>query len=178
MVFFVQLGLLFSNMQWFVIVCLCVGLVSLFIEIFQPGFGIFGITGVILLILGIILRAVFHSPNDNTLIQTFQLILLLFIFIAGTLLFFMIGNKKKWWKKSPFSQDETAVDVNFSEGTENFSSLIGKNGIATTDLHPVGKMLYNGKTYDVVAENFFVDNGKKLKVIAVEGVKITVKNIE
>lgn len=178
MEFFIQLGLLFSNMQWFVIVCICLGLALLFLEIFQPGVEIFGIIGTVLLIAAIALRAICHEPEDNVLLQTFQMILLLFIIIAGAFILFIIGNKKGWWKKSFFYQEGTAVDTVHSDGTEDFSALIGEIGTATTVLRPVGKMLFNGKTYDVVAENFLIENGKKVQVIAVEGVKITVKNID
>ena len=75
MEFFHQYNLLFANMQWYVVVCLILGLVLLFIEIFQPGFGFFGISGFILLGLSLILRAVFRQPEDNALMQVFQLLL-------------------------------------------------------------------------------------------------------
>lgn len=178
MVFFQQFGLLFANMEWFVIVCLCVGLAALLIEIFDPGMGIFGIIGGILLIMAIILRAIFHQPEDNVLMQSFQLILLLFLFIALAFTLFIVGHKKKWWKNSFLMHEDTVVDVNHSEGTADFSNLIGETGIASTDLRPVGKMLYCDRTYDVVAENFYIEKGINIKVTAVEGSKITVKIAE
>jgi membrane-bound serine protease (ClpP class) len=178
MEFFRQFGLLFSNMEWFVVVCLIVGLVSLLIEVFQPGFGVFGLLGVILMVLGVVLRAVFSQPEDNVTTQVFQLILIQVIIVVGIFILFIVGNKKNWWKNSPFSQEETAVNTDFSDGTKNFTSLIGKNGIASTSLHPIGKMLIDGESYDVITQDFFVEKGQKLEVIAVEGVKITVKSID
>ncbi|MFA6867391.1 MAG: NfeD family protein [Clostridia bacterium] len=175
--FFTQFGLLFSNMQWFVIVCLIVGLVGLFIEIFQPGFGIFGIGGVILLIISVILRAIFHSPEDDVVTQSFQLLLCITVIMIFAFALFIIGNHKNWWKHSSIYQRNTAVDTEFSEGTKDFSNIIGKKGLAATDLHPAGKMKIENTVYDVVTENFFVEKNSEVEVVGVEGVKIIVKKI-
>lgn len=172
--FFQQFGLLFSNMQWYVIVCLILGLVLLFIEIFQPGFGIFGIFGFILLAASVVLRAVFHAEGDEVLTQVFQLILFQFIIVGGAFGLFLLANKKKWLKRTAFSQEDTAVDPDYSDGTANFNYLVGKKGVANTDLRPSGKAVVEGNVYDVVAENFFIEKGAKLEVKSTEGVKITV----
>ena len=174
MEFFRQYGLLFANMQWFVIVCLIVGLVLLFIEMFQPGFGVFGILGFVLLGASVILRAVFHEEEDEVLMQVFQLLLFEFVIVGGAFGLFMLANKKKWLKRTMFVQDETAVNPEFSDGTADFSALIGKRGVASTDLRPSGKAVFDGTTYDVVAENFFIEKGIKIEVKSVEGVKIAV----
>ncbi len=179
MEFFRQFGLLFSNMQWYVIVSLIIGIVLLLIEIFQPGFGVFGIVGLALLTFAIIMRAVFHNNEDNVILQIFQLLLLIIIISAAGFGFFMLANKKNWLKKNAiFSHEDTAVGVDFSEGTEDFSYLVGKVGKTITDLRPAGKAEIEGKTYDVVAQNFFVDKDMEITVKAVEGVKIEVTVID
>lgn len=178
MEFFRQFGLLFANMEWYIIVCLILGIVLLLIEIFQPGFGIFGIVGLILLALAIIMRAIFHKSEDNVVMQIFQLLLLIIIIAGGAFGFFMYANKKNWLKKNAvFSQEDTAVSTDFSEGTENFTNLIGHKGVAMTDLRPSGKAIIDGIPYDVVAQNFFIEKDTKIIVKAVEGVKIEVTAI-
>lgn len=162
-------------MQWYVIVCMVVGLVLLFIELFQPGFGIFGISGFVLLILSIVFRAVFHKPEDDVLTQVFQLLLIYFIIIGGAFALFLVAHKKKWLNKTPFIQEETAVDADHSDGTENYNFLVGKTGVTLTDLHPTGKVVIEGHVYDVVAKNFFIEKDKQITVSRVEGVKIDVE---
>lgn len=174
MEFFRQFGLLFTNMEWYVIVCLILGLVLLFIEIFQPGFGVFGIFGFILLIASVVLRAVFRAEEDEVLTQIFQLLLFQFVLVGGAFGLFMLANKRKWLKKTPFIQEATAVDPDFSDGTANFKELVGRRGAASTDLRPAGKAVIDGGIYDVVAENFFIEKGARLEVKSVEGVKIVV----
>ncbi len=175
MEFFRQFGLLFANMQWFIIVCLIFGIVLLLIEIFQPGFGVFGLLGVVLLAIAIILRVIFHETEDNVLMQIFQLLLLIIIIAGSGFGFFMYANKKNWLKNNAiFSHEETAVSKVFSEGTDDFSHLIGRKGLALTDLRPSGKAVIDGKNYDVVTQNFFIEKDTKIMVKAVEGVKIEV----
>ena len=174
MEFFHQYNLLFTNMEWYVIVCLILGLVLLFIEIFQPGFGFFGISGFILLALSLILRAIFRQPEDNALMQVFQLLLFEFLIVGAVFAFFLIANKKKWLRRTLFTQEETAVDPDYSDGTANFKELVGKTGVTLTDLRPAGKAVIDDVTYDVVAENFFIEKNSGIVVKSVEGVKISV----
>lgn len=181
MEFFTQFGLLFTNMPWYVAICIALGIVLLLIEVFEPGFGIFGISGIVLLVVSIVLRAVIRKPEDNPIAQVFQMLLL--FLIIGALLFILlaVATKRNWLRKTPLIQSGTAVREDFSDGTENFSALVGKEGKAVTDLRPSGKAEIDGKVYDVVADNFFISVGENIKVNNVEGSKIGVeiiKNIE
>lgn len=182
MEFFTQFGLLFTNMPWYVAICIALGIVLLLIEVFEPGFGIFGISGIVLLVLSIVLRAVIRKPEDNPIAQIFQMLLL--FLIIGALLFILLAvatKKRNRLEKTPLIQSGTAVREDFSDGTENFSALVGKEGKAVTDLRPSGKAEIDGVVYDVVADNFFINVGENIKVNNVEGSKIGVeiiKNIE
>ncbi|RPI72927.1 MAG: nodulation protein NfeD, partial [Ignavibacteriales bacterium] len=55
--------------------------------------------------------------------------------------------------------------------------LIGTEGIALTDLRPAGSADINGTRYDVVADWQFIERGKKIKVLRVEGIKVVVKEV-
>ena len=173
--FFQQFGLLFTNMEWFVIVSLILGFGLLIVEFFEPGFGIFGILGFTFLALTLILRGVFHKGDDIVVVQVFQLLLFEAIIVGGAFGLFILATKKNWIKRGPFVQNETAV-AEFSDGTADYTGMVGKSGVASTDLHPSGKAEIEGETYDVVAENFFIDKGTEIVVKSVEGVKITVIN--
>ena len=128
--FFTQFGLLFANMPWFVIVCLVVGVACLVVEAIQPGFGVFGISGIVLLVASIVLRAIFHAPEDNVLMQVFQFVLLDVFIIAIGVLFLWLAPKFGWVKKTPFFLSGTAVDEKFSDGTKNYTFLMGKEGVS------------------------------------------------
>ena len=173
--FFTQFGLLFSNMEWYVIVCLVVGVVLLAIEAIQPGFGVFGISGIVLLVLGVVLRAVFHKADDNVLMQAFQFIMLDVIIVALGVVVLIVVQKAGLLKKTPFFLNGTAVDEKYSDGTKNYADLVGKEGVSVTVLRPSGKAEIEGDVYDVESVNFLIEKGEKIVVTATEGGVIKVK---
>lgn len=176
--FFIQFGLLFANITWPVLVCLIVGLALILIEIFQPGFGVFGIIGLILLIASIVLRAIFRQPEDNVLAQVFIMILLMAVIILAGFCFMIYSSKKGWLSRTAFVEKETAVNAEISDGTEDYRDLVGKIGMAVTDLRPIGKISIGGQTYDAQAESFFITKGDGVEVAEVEGSKIIVRIVE
>ena len=173
MVFFQQFGLLFSNMEWYVLVPFLVGIIFLIIEFLEPGFGIFGISGLACLIVSVVLRAVLHKPEDNVVMQLFQFLLVDALILGLCLLLLFIAQKKGWLKKGIFTVG-TAVDPSFSNGTENYTGLLGKEGTALTVLRPAGKAEIDGNTYDVVSADFLIEQGDEIVVSNVEGGTIRV----
>jgi membrane-bound serine protease (ClpP class) len=161
-------------MEWYIAVFFIVGTVLFIIELFMPGFGVFGVSGLSLLVLSCILRASIKQPADDPLVQIFQMILVEAFIIGICLLILVITAKNKKLRSSAFALYDTAVATDFSDGTEDFSPLIGREGMTITELRPSGKVAIDGKTYDVVAKNFFIDRDKSVSVVSVEGVKIEV----
>ena len=53
-----EIAEIFTSMPWYIILPLCLGVVFLFIECFIPGFGFFGVSGLVCLVGGIIANAV------------------------------------------------------------------------------------------------------------------------
>ena len=176
--FFLQIGYLFTNMTWPVIVCLIVGLVFVMIEIFQPGFGVFGTVGLLLLILGVVLRVIFRQEEDNVLAQIFILLFFISLIIIGGFIIMVKSSKMGWLSRSPFIEKSTAVSPGISEGTKDYTYLKDKIGYAATDLKPTGKINIDGVVEDAYAEGFFIKKGEGIKVVDVKGGKITVRRIE
>ena len=177
MSFFHEIAVLFTGMTPLVIVCLIVGLIFVIVEIFSPGFGIFGIAGSLLLLAGIILRVV--KGDGNPLAQIFILLFLIAILVSLSFVVMVELSKRGFISRSPLFQRGTAVDLERSEATEDYKTLVGKAGIAETYLRPVGKAQIEGITYDVIAGGaFFLPRGTKIKVSAVEGVRFTVVKAE
>jgi membrane-bound serine protease (ClpP class) len=55
--------------------------------------------------------------------------------------------------------------------------LLGKTGVAVTDLHPVGTARFGDRHVDVVAENFMIPEGTPIRVTAVQGSKVVVRPV-
>jgi membrane-bound serine protease (ClpP class) len=57
----------------------------------------------------------------------------------------------------------------------DYSSLVGKIGIAVTTLRPSGRVEIDGEVYPVEADGSFVDPGRGVKVTRVRGNTVTVR---
>ena len=60
----------------------------------------------------------------------------------------------------------------------NRTELLGKVGTTVTPLRPAGTMLFGSERIDVVSEGGYVDAGKHVEVIKVEGSRIVVRQTE
>lgn len=167
---------LFSGMTWVVVACLITGLIFITIELFQPGFGVFGILGGILIVLGLAFRLA--KGDGNPLAQLFIMLFFLTVIIGSVFLIMIKTMKKGWLSKTPFVENGTAVSEIRSDGTIDYSFLVGKVGISLTTLRPSGKAEIEGGEYDVTASSFFIQKDEPIVVISTEGVKISVKRAE
>lgn len=174
MTFAQEIALLFSQIGWVEAICLIFGLVCIIVEIFQPGFGIFGIGGSILVITGIVLKAV-NAGEGNPFLQVMVLIGLVTIVILIALGAMVISMRYGFLSKTAFVQKSRAVDVEISKGTEDYSFLIGKRGITTSILRPGGNAKFNGKIYTVISQEGFINEGVEIECEEIEGVKIMVR---
>lgn len=172
-----QIVLLFTEMGIVPAICLLAGLVLVVIEIFQPGFGVFGSLGGILTIVGIALR-VANSGSANPFAILFLLLLFISLIIIAAFLIMVKSARYGWLKRTPIFDEGTAISSGFSEGTKDFNFLIGKKGITTTNLRPSGYASIEGENYDVTAEGFYIQKDELIRVVGVEGVRIIVKRVD
>ena len=56
-------------------------------------------------------------------------------------------------------------------------SLIGLEGECVTALRPVGAGDFSGRRLDIVSEGGFIQKGAKVRITAIDGVRIIVKEI-
>ncbi|HMN50182.1 MAG TPA: NfeD family protein [Ignavibacteriaceae bacterium] len=157
-----------------------VGLGLLLVEIFIiPGFGITGISGIILIFASIFLSLLGSKPFIDM-----ERVSIAIIQLSGSILFALIGifvlakylPKSKAFNKLVLAQSEKA-----EEGFVSYPSikeLVGKEGIAFTTLRPGGTAEIDGKRIDVVAESEYITQGTKIKVLRVEGIKVVVTAVK
>lgn len=168
-------------------VLIVLGIILLALEIFViPGFGIAGISGIILILGGTIMAMIPIIPADGldglrninpdyleSALWKFGLFLLLFVITAWLL-------AKLLPKTNLFSRlvlSETVGKNRPVEATEEESDLVGKIGESMTFLRPAGIAVIDGKRIDVVSEGEMIDAGSKLKVVKVEGRRVVVKTV-
>jgi membrane-bound serine protease (ClpP class) len=165
-----------------------VGLILIILEIFViPGFGIAGISGVILAFTGLVLSMVdniifefeFHSMEAIGLVLKSFMIVAISIFIAFIVSLYLsqkvlTSNTFSWIVlNSTQKKDEGYVGVDRKQ-----KDLIGQTGVALTNLRPSGKVEIEDEMYDAKSEIGFIEKGQKVKVINYRSGQIYVVKIE
>ena len=154
-----------------------VGLGLLLLEIFViPGFGIAGISGIILVIASIFFSMVGENPFIDSEAVSGAIVRLSFGLLAAIVLLFLLARflpKSNLFKRFILSEEEKATEGYTSR--TNLSELLGVEGIALTTLRPAGTAEFNGKRVDVVTDSEYIEHGKPVVVTAVEGMRVVVR---
>ena len=161
---------LFTEMNAWTIAVFVLGIIFCAIEMIVPGFGFFGISGTILVVAGIVLRMIF---GGDLLMLLYMLLIAMALFILMFWVFSRLITKSRLSKTALFHVD-SAVPTGVTEGTRDFSFLLGEVGEAETVLHPIGRACFNGGTFDVVARDGYIAKGAKVLVTYVEGQRVVV----
>lgn len=149
-----------------------VGLILIVVEIFAiPGFGVAGISGIILAITGLTLSMVDNVVFDLDMGTAFEAVIkalfVVMVAMLGSLLFsyFMtrglFGSRKLGFALDTVQQKESGyVGVDKVSQTKT----IGKTGVALTTLRPAGKVEVDGEMYDAMSLVGYIDKGEYVTV--------------
>jgi len=161
-------AMLAGNIPELLLMLLGVGL--LVFEMYLPGFGVPGILGSILLVVGFVL-----------LRPTLELGLLLLVILAAILCIALsiclYSASKGRLNKSKLVLNDVAVPVDAAENND-LNYFIGKEGISRTVLRPSGMAEFDGVKLNVISDGEFIAASAKIRVLAVEGNRILVKEIK
>ena len=157
---------LLRNIELLQGIILLAGLVLVIIEMFNPGFGVPGITGGILLLAGVVMTA-------KSFTQAMILILILLAILGAALGFVLRSARKGHLKKRIVLSHSERREYGYV-ATENHDIVPGSAGIAVTVLRPSGAADFNGARMDVVSNGAFISPGSKIRVVRVEGRRIVV----
>lgn len=146
------------------------GLVLLLVEAMFPGFGVAGITGVILVIASIVMIS-------TNIVQG----LLILIATTAFLMLLIIAMIKLGWAKKYLKFFVLKTEQKNEEGyTSNnkYTSYIGKTGTAITPLRSAGTIIIDSVKLDAVSEGEFINKNAEVQVIKVEGSSIIVRELK
>lgn len=182
LLFFAPLYLEGLASHWEILLFL-IGVGLLAVEIFVvPGFGIFGIAGIICAIVGLAFSLVGNigwdfSPVDSSdLLQSFLIVLLSLLIAIPVCLW--LGQKllrSRWAGISLFTEQKSEEGYTIAENKNK--NLIGKQGMSVTILRPSGKIEINGRVYDAIATNSYIEKGEHIEAIGYQGASIVVKKV-
>ena len=157
-----------------------VGLGLILLEVFVvPGFGIAGISGILLIIASLFLALVGADPFIDMEAVSMAIIQLTVALVLSIILIIVLAKflpGTKIFKKFILSVEEKS-EAGFVSHTTSIE-LVGKIGKALTDLRPAGTAEIDGERVDVVTDSEFIEKGSKLEIVEVEGIRVVVKEIK
>lgn len=148
------------------IIVLVVGVLLLALEIVALPGGIAGAFGLLLTGFGVWQSYLIWGPQVGNTI--------LCICAAITVVMLALFMKAKTWKR--FSLEEESDSTVNQVDTAALS--VGAKGTTVARLAPTGKALFDGQLVEVHAINKFIDPDRPIEVVAVEGYRIDVCEVE
>jgi membrane-bound serine protease (ClpP class) len=155
-----------------------VGLILIGIEIFAiPGFGVIGISGIVLAVFGLALAMVenfdFNTEGNGVFLPLLVKSLLL---VVGSIFISFIGSIYFGSKMFETSFISRRIALNNTQETKQgyvgvdtrLKLLVRSIGITETPLRPSGSIIINGETNDARAEFGFIERGQSVKVTRFE----------
>ena len=166
------------------IVLIVIGLLLLAVEIFLiPGFGVTGVSGILLLLAGLVLTFQdFTIPRDAVDLQILvRSLFYVVLSIAGTIGAGFLAAR--YLPETQAFRDMTAkIEMKASDGytvarPEN-TALLGVRGKATTPLRPAGKAMIRDELRDVMTRGEWLQAGVDVEVVDVRANRILVQAVE
>ncbi len=163
---------LFNGYGIIPMVIILFGVLLLIIEVFVPGFGIFGISGSVLSVGGIVARMIMGATATQLIIMILSVASLVVI----SIILMLISAKCGLIKYSPIIETKTSVPVNYGKDNKVLvKTLLGKVTFATTEFRPVGKFEFNGELYEASTYGDYISKGQKIRIVEIKADRIYVR---
>lgn len=154
---------------WVEVALFFAGMLLVGIELMVPGFGIFGVSGILCISASIFFVLGGDAQAVKWMAFSVGLSLLLFLLLLRYL------PKSNLWGRFVLKNVEGRQE-GFRSGRDH-QALLGRIGVVVTKLRPAGVIAIDEVKYDVVSEAEFIEQGTPVQVVGVEGVRIVVRSI-
>ena len=155
------------------LVCFLVGIGLLVLEAFMPGFGLPGISGIVMEIVAIALTWVNHGP-----VAALGLTIIVLSLIAIAISMSLRSATTGRLSRSKIILKERESNEAGYRSAEDMQVFLGKEGETTTVCRPTGMAEFDGVKLNVVSEGEFLPAGTRIRIVQVEGSRIVVRVIK
>ena len=175
---------------WWEAIAILTGIVLILMEIFViPGFGVAGVSGLVLLFGGLVMSFVGASgglfpstPGGQADLTRAAVTVLIAASAAGGGIFFVA----KYFGSLPVlgrlildgSRESDEQEMNLAEAMgepDDLGALVGREGVAHSPLRPSGRVEIDGALYDAKSSLGYVETGTHVRVVGTEGWSIVVE---
>lgn len=168
-----SIATLFEGFGAIAMIIFAVGIIFCIVEIFVPGFGVFGITGTIFIAVGIVMRYLM-SYNIEQLIFMILFVITV-VFLAAMIMLY--SAKHGMLYHSPFIEEKTSISTTYAQDNKDFVKLLGKVSFTETNFTPAGKFVLEGDTYEARSYGEYIEKGSKIQIVEVAGDTIFIKKV-
>lgn len=162
---------------WEHVILLAVGVVLLGLEAFLvPGFGFFGIAGIVAMLASIYLSLIGHLPTGADYSQAAAV-------LSTSMILFLVGawaltrtlpSSGRFLRSGILLGEATARTTGYLSNPVR-AELLGKRGVAVTDLRPAGTGQFGEERVDIVAEGEWIPSGTAVEITRSEGYRHVVR---
>ncbi|MBX3417928.1 MAG: hypothetical protein KF851_10020 [Pirellulaceae bacterium] len=173
-----------GNATWFEILLFLTGAIFLVIELFVlPGFGIFGIGGLLMMITAVVLATQsFIIPRTQREFEHLPYTLGMGLALAsGCLVTLMVLRRyarqfpvvREMMLEPPEAEAEYERELSRSE----FAVEVGQRGVTVTKLMPTGKARIGNRVFDVISDGAVIETAAQVEIVEAVGNRIVVRDL-
>ena len=159
-----------------------VGLGLIMVELFLiPGFGVAGVSGIMLAVAGLTLSLVSNDFFDFSFTAPtqimFSMLRVLLVLGLGLALAVVFGGSifnSRFAKRIILTDTQENMNA-YVTSTSSLNALVGKTATAETVLRPSGIVNVDGDTYDAISDGAFFNKGQTATVVEVRGNYLVVR---
>ncbi|SDF06047.1 NfeD family protein [Sporomusa acidovorans] len=154
---------------WLEILLFFGGIGLIILELYTPGLGILGISGVVAIFASLFLTLGANAAAVNLLAISLLAAIIVFLVLVKRL------PSSKLWSRLVLKETET-TSAGFTSSLD-YRIYLDKTGITPTGLRPAGTMIIDGTQLNVVSEGQFVEPNQLVKVVSIAGNRIVVRKV-
>ena len=159
------------------IILFLLGVGLLLLEIFViPGFGIAGVSGILLMISGLFLSMIgtFEQIDKSDISSTAGYLSLSFIItFIGVVVLIRLFPKTGIWRRISLEESQTREKGYIA--ARDYSHYLGKEGIALSPLRPAGVGQFGNERLDVISEGDFIEKDTAIFISQIDGYRLIVQ---
>ena len=148
-----------------ILLCLMLGAALMIVEVFLPGFGLPGVSGIVLIGAGTVI--IWLKAGALTALAT----LLVVIAVLAVLISYIMRRATEGGAHARiFLREKEEL-----RSGEDMQVLLGKQGRTTSVLRPAGIGDFDGVRLNVVTEGSFIERDRPIEIVNVDGARIVVR---
>lgn len=155
-----------------IVICFLIGVALLVAEVFMPGFGVAGISGIVLEIISIVLTYLKYGG-----LAGLGLTVVILAVVGITVSVSLRSVTRGRLSKSPLILKNQETTAEGYIATAALDVFIGKEGVAATVLRPAGIAEVNGIKLNVVSDGEYIPQGTPVRVESVDGARMVVRRV-